>query len=97
MLRQQWNALHVGARVMVHDHEASGALAAGEVVSVRAHVDGTDVLVRLGDGTLVYPRRLGVHVLPLASNERCWRCDTATPTAPAHNGRRRSPARSANR
>jgi hypothetical protein len=74
MRRREWNSLSVGDLVTVHDHGRLGALDDGVVVSVIQQRDSHDVLIRLRQGPMVYPRRLAVH-LTAATRDYCWRCD----------------------
>ncbi len=77
MVRFQWNALHTGDAVFVHDaFDPDAALLHGEVVIVdTARRGNNNVAIRLdAEHQVVRPERLNVHRDPLDPTEDCWRC-----------------------
>jgi hypothetical protein len=73
----EWNALHVGDEVLVHDQRDAGlALLPGTVALIDAATGSNDIGIRVEDPRRVLrPARLAVHLVPLDSAEACWRCD----------------------
>lgn len=85
MLREQWNSLRTGDRVLVH-HSVDGQLrlAAGVVTAVTAGAGSNDVSVKLssrGTPEVVHPQRLHVHTDPIEADGHCWRCAADSPVA----------------
>ena len=81
MNRIQWNTLHVGNYVLVHDETKPGLpLVPGRVTMVNAASGSNDVAIRIpstrGPSKVVHPPRLAVHLEDLDPEARCWRCDT---------------------
>jgi hypothetical protein len=79
-LRFEWNALHVGEKVLVHDDaDVSLRLQPGVVAIVQTAHGSNGVGVRLtvpsGHLSVVRPSRLSVHLDPRDATEECWRCD----------------------
>ena len=96
MLKFQWNALHVGDRVDVHDPEdASMRLVPGIVTMVQSRSGANDIGILLdatvgvagAPGTpahVVRPARLAVHLDATDAGRGCWRCaDAEHPAVPA--------------
>jgi hypothetical protein len=82
MLRFQWDSLHRGDRVLVHDaRSADLALRPAVVVLVDAAGSRRDVAVRYSDGPdvgrVVRPGRFAIHTDPLSDSAACWRCAEA--------------------
>lgn len=82
MHRFQWNALRVGAPVVVHDDLDPGlALHDGMVrlVQTRSH-GANEIGIRLDDrpAEMLRPRRQAVHLVPIDEGDSCWRCDVVT-------------------
>ena len=84
MLKFQWNALHRGDAVIVHDGPTM-ALHDGTVTMIqarRSRRDANVVSIRLTAGAersrVVSPTYLAVHLAPLDPSEPCWRCDSIT-------------------
>jgi hypothetical protein len=82
MMRLEWNALHVGDKVLVHDPtDPEMALLAGTVSMVDTATRSKDLGINVahkGDRARVLrPNRLTVHLDPLDGTEDCWRCDAA--------------------
>jgi hypothetical protein len=80
MRKLEWNALHVGDEVLVHDQRDPGlALLPGTVALIDTASGSNDIGVRVEDPRRVLrPARLAVHLAPLDSAESCWRCDAGT-------------------
>jgi hypothetical protein len=81
MRRLEWNSLHVGDNVLVHDaREPEKPLLAGIVAIVDTATGGNDVGIRIApEGSrarVVRPARLAVHLDPRDLTESCWRCDS---------------------
>jgi hypothetical protein len=77
MLRLQWNALHVGDRVLVHDdHDRYRApLVEGVVAIVHTQPGAHDVAIRIsGESGVIHPRRSAVHLIEYGPRDTCWRC-----------------------
>jgi hypothetical protein len=82
MMRLEWNALHVGDKVLVHDPtDPDMSLLAGIVAMVDTASRSNDIGVNVAhDGDrrrVLRPNRLTVHLDPLDGTEDCWRCDSA--------------------
>jgi hypothetical protein len=81
MLVLEWNALREGDHVLVHDDTNRG-FPLHEAVVVVAGMGRNNVTVRVAgrgaEAGLVRPRRLAVHLMPLAPMEPCWRCDVGS-------------------
>jgi hypothetical protein len=82
MLKFDWNGLHVGDKVLVHDPESEDlSLVRGVVAAIDARKGANRVGVRLMVGgdtrKMLWPTHLAVHVDPRRPTERCWRCDVA--------------------
>jgi hypothetical protein len=77
MRKLEWNALHVGDEVLVHEqHDAGLALVPGTVAMIDTAPGSNDIGIRVEDPRRVLrPARLAVHLAPLDSAESCWRCD----------------------
>jgi hypothetical protein len=77
MRKLEWNALHVGDDVLVHDQrDARLALVTGTVAMIDTATGSNDIGIRVEDPRRVLrPTRLSVHLAPLDSAESCWRCD----------------------
>ncbi len=88
MMTFEWNALRIGDRVAVHgnDADASAALTAGVVSIVQTRPVSNEITVHIdsadGPHSVIRPRRLTVHTVPLDPNESCWRCDAIAALAP---------------
>ena len=85
-MRLQWNALQVGARVLVHDDaDAALRLEPGIVLMVQPARGSNDLGVRVtgrgGHGGVVRPSRLSVRLDPLDATEGCWRHDAIAAAA----------------
>jgi hypothetical protein len=84
MRRLEWNALHVGDRILMHDDHDSGLpLLPGIVAIVEVTAGSNDVGVRVDHPSrLLRPARLAVHLDPLDASTECWRCEvTVGPVA----------------
>jgi len=84
MRKLEWNALHVGDAVLVHDQADAGlALLAGTVAIIDTGTGSNDIGVKVEDPRrILRPSRLAVHLAPVDLTESCWRCDTGVgPTA----------------
>ncbi len=91
MLRNDWNALRPGDRVMVHDTSNDGAahLVAGSVVSVESTGGSNDIAVKVADrggSRIVHPSRLSVHHDPIEFDGHCWRCTSGDPQVAKRRG-----------
>jgi hypothetical protein len=80
VLSLEWNALHVGDKVLVHDDaDVSLRLQRGVVAMVQTAHGSNDLGVRVtgasGRSSVVRPNRLSVHLDPRDAAEECWRCD----------------------
>ncbi len=80
MIRHQWNALHIGQHVLVHDEDdPASPLVPGRVTAVEAANGSNNVTIRISPpgrrGRVIQPRRLAVHLDSGESTERCWRCE----------------------
>lgn len=80
MIRHEWNALHVGQHVLVHDEDdPASPLVPGRVTEVEDASGSNHVTIRIsppGRRTrIVQPRRLAVHIDSGEPIERCWRCE----------------------
>jgi hypothetical protein len=91
MLRFRWNALRVGAAVVVHDpSDAEFALIDGTVVMVemkrsKRGVNGVGIRVETGGGhRVLWPSYLTAHHDPPDPSEECWRCAAPVETAVPH-------------
>ena len=82
VIRQAWNSLQVGHRVLVHDEaDPTMSLVPGRVTTVEKAPGSNEVAIRIapssGPTRIVHPRRLMVHLdadTEEAGAERCWRC-----------------------
>ena len=76
MRKLEWNALHVGDEVLVHDPRDAGlALLPGTVAMIDTATGSNDIGIRVeGPRRVLRPARLAVHLAPLDGTERCWRC-----------------------
>ena len=85
MRKLEWNALHIGDEVLVHDQgDARLALVPGTVAMIDTANGSNDIGVRVEDPRRVLrPARLAVHLAPLDPTESCWRCDIG-PTEHLH-------------
>jgi hypothetical protein len=84
MRRLEWNALHVGDRILMHDdHDPGLALLPGIVAIVDVTTGSNDIGVRVDHPwRLLRPTRLAVHLDPLDASTDCWRCQaTIAPVA----------------
>jgi hypothetical protein len=83
MRKLEWNALHVGDKVLVHDQRDAGlALLPGTVVLIDTATGSNDIGIRVeGPSRVLRPTRAAVHLFPLEPAEDCWRCDDAHATA----------------
>ena len=76
-----WNALRPGDALAIHndDTDPSAALQFGVVSIVQTRRGSNEIAVQLAASgtakTVIRPRRLAVHSMPLNPNEPCWRCD----------------------
>jgi hypothetical protein len=80
MMRLEWNALRVGDKVVVHDPtDPAMPLLAGIVALVQPMSGPNDIGVRVASTSdrlsVLWPRRLAVHLDPLDPAEECWRCE----------------------
>ena len=80
MMRLEWDALRVGDKVVVHDPtDPAMPLLPGIVALVQAMSGPNDIGVRVASTSdrlsVLWPRRLTVHLDPLDPAEECWRCD----------------------
>jgi hypothetical protein len=80
MQRFQWNSLRVGDKVHVHDVTDKGMrLLDGEVTIVQPKRDTNSLAVRValpgGGSGVIRPEWLSVHLHPLDTRDKCWRCD----------------------
>lgn len=87
MKRLQWNGLHVGQHVLVHDEDDLGApLIPGRVIEVESTGGSSVVTIRVSPSgaptRIVRPRRLAVHLDSGESAERCWRCEVRYASPP---------------
>jgi hypothetical protein len=75
----EWNALHVGDAVLVHDRLDPGlALVPGTVALIDTARGCNDIGIRVDDPRrILRPARLAVHLAPLDSAEACWRCEAS--------------------
>jgi hypothetical protein len=89
MLRFEWNGLHVGDRVVVHDPPfgTEFPLLAGTVAMVEMHRSkggangvGVRVVTAGGGHRVVWPPYLAAHRDPPDPTEDCWRCATLVDT-----------------
>jgi hypothetical protein len=81
VIRQAWNSLQVGHRVLVHDDsDPTMSLVPGRVTMVQSTSGPNVITIRIapssGPTRVVHPRRLMVHLdaETKAGAERCWRC-----------------------
>jgi hypothetical protein len=86
VVRFEWNALHVGDRVLAHDpRDVEMALVPGVVVMVQTAPGSNDIGIRVtgegGDAMVLRPKRLTVHPDPQDTSEDCWRCDEISAAA----------------
>jgi hypothetical protein len=99
MIRLQWNALHVGHHVLVHDEtDPTAPLVPGRVTAVEPAGGSNNVTIRISPPgkprSFVQPRRLAVHLDSGEPTERCWRCEIrSTSAAPTPPPRRRAGGR----
>ena len=80
MMRLEWDALRVGDKVVVHDPtDPAMPLLPGIVALVQSMSGPNDVGVRVASAgdrlSVLWPRRLTVHLDPLDPAEDCWRCE----------------------
>lgn len=85
MLSLEWNALHPGDAVLVHDDtDRTFTLREGTVALVETRSDSNDIAIQLAGRddrhSLVHPRQSAVHRSPFAATEPCWRCDASQTT-----------------
>ena len=89
MIHAYWNALRIRDEVVVHDDADAGfALSPGVVVNVVSRHDSTTDSNRLtflvtgpdGDGRIVQPKRLAVHLASGDAHGECWRCQATSHT-----------------
>ena len=80
MRRFEWNALRPGDLVVVHDdRSATFEPLPGVVAIVQPEHRSNDIAIRVthradGSTEVLRPRRAAVHLLPIGSDEDCWRC-----------------------
>ena len=81
MLSFEWNALHPGDAVLVHDDtDRAFVLREGTVALVNTRSGSNDIAIQLTaphDARLVHPRQSAVHLAPFTGSEPCWRCDAS--------------------
>jgi hypothetical protein len=77
MRKLEWNALHVGDHVLVHDQTDAGlALLPGIVAIIDTGTGSNDIGVKIEHPRrILRPSRLAVHLDPMDGTEDCWRCD----------------------
>jgi hypothetical protein len=102
MVRFEWNALHVGDRVVVHDPMGTEfPLLVGTVFMVetkRSTRGANSVGIRVetqGGHRLVWPSSLAAHHDPPDPTEVCWRCASLAETASRQLLAGAAPARAA--
>jgi len=78
MLSLDWNALRAGDSVLVHAASGPGtSLSSGVVAQVNVLKSSNGVGIRVhtdGQGSIIWPSRLAVHLDPPNPSEPCWRC-----------------------
>jgi hypothetical protein len=80
MLKDDWNGLRVGCKVLVHDHESD---ILSLIPGVVAAIDRRKAANRLGirptvagnERKICWPTHVALHLDPPRPTEHCWRCD----------------------
>jgi hypothetical protein len=102
-----WNGLHVGDRVLVHDQstESHFPLRTATVIAVDSKRPVHMVGIRVPDvgpagDAVLWPTRAQIHLDPHDPSEACWRCETDARTTvefvSARPAREAGPAPNAN-